>query len=270
MEEAAQLTECDHEIMDKNELSKDVTSKPNGADRRYSTPLLIIIGALLLYALFQAFGPGRNAPVSEIAPEAGAARSARIHLQLGLADLRLDAAGSARLLIEGDVDAGRGETITENHSLRGGVADYRLTSRRIGPGWLWPNPASRWNLHLNPRLPTELSIDGGVGRLDLDLAAATLTGLDLDLGVGGTTVRLPGSGPLQVRISAGVGAVDLRVPRGAPVRLSVDTGLGQVSVSGDLQRNGNTWTSASYASNRNSAIDIRIDGGVGAITVETY
>jgi hypothetical protein len=262
MNESAELTRAE---------PREPGREPRGAGRgKLSTVLIIIIGALLVFALFEAFSAGGAGGALEIAREAGNARAARVELRLGVTDLRLDAAGSAGLLLEGQAERGRWEQVSESFAVRNGVADYQLRSRRVGPSWFWTGGTAPWNLHLNPALPTELEIDAGVGRLDLDLRDATLTALRLDLGVGSTTVVLPASGPLPVNISAGVGDTSLRVPAGAPVRLTVNTGLGDVTVSGELQRSGDTWTSASYAANARNALEIRVDGGVGAIAVSTY
>lgn len=258
-------------IMETNAPSEDVSGKPNGAGRRYSTVLLVITGALLLFAFISMFsGSGGRAGSLDIAQPADGAREARVHLELGVTDLRLDTAASKGLLIAGEATRGRWERLTESFTVNRGVADYRLASRRLGVGQIWTGQRTPWNLHLNPDLPTDLRIDAGVGALDLQLRDAALTRLNLELGVGATTLTLPETGPLQVTVDAGVGSSTLRVPGNAPVRLVVDSGLGRVTVSDAFRREGNAYVSASWKAGMKNAIDVSVDGGVGAIDVEAY
>ena len=51
------------------------------------------------------------------------------------------------------------------------------------------------------------------------------------------------------------------------VRVRVDSGLGSVRVLGDFQRDGDIHTSSGYAGFSNR-VDLKIEGGVGQITVQ--
>lgn len=64
-----------------------------------------------------------------------------------------------------------------------------------------------------------------------------------------------------------MGQVGVTLPRGVQARVRVTGGLGAVRVLGDFQRHGDTYTSSGYAGT-SDRVDLRIEGGVGQITVE--
>jgi predicted membrane protein len=64
-----------------------------------------------------------------------------------------------------------------------------------------------------------------------------------------------------------VGEIEVRVPRELALRLRADAGLGGVKVPDDLIKQGdNRYESPDYA-NATNRVDLKVDGGVGAIRV---
>jgi hypothetical protein len=130
-----------------------------------------------------------------------------------------------------------------------------------------------WNVGLNPEVPINLRVNGGVGSTTLDLNDLTLTGLDVNSGVGSLILSLPAAvTSYDVSIDGGVGSVTLDVPNDAAMRITVDTGLGGVSlpsnfdrVSGDSDNSG-VWETSGYRS-AEQQINIDYNGGVGSLTV---
>lgn len=66
---------------------------------------------------------------------------------------------------------------------------------------------------------------------------------------------------------SGVVELNVTIPSGMKARMRVSSGLGAVKVVGDFLCDGETSTSPGYAQSQ-SRVDLRIEGGAGAINVE--
>ena len=198
--------------------------------------------------------------------------AARAEIQLSTTVGRLDIGPTTSgKLIDGTLNLGRGDRLDRAYSTRGDTQVVSLAARRTGPGVVlpWNNGVvnSRWNIGLTPNVPLTLRIETGVGESTLDLETLKVTDLSLKVGVGMATIHLPAAGRVTASINGGVGQLMVTLPRGMNARIKVDTGLGAVKVLGDFQRDGDTYTSSGYAGASN-LVDLKIEGGVGSITVE--
>ena len=231
---------------------------------------VLILGAVLWFGWSTPLGSvaaqGESITVSQSLE--GASR-AELRLAPGVARLSLSAGSDEDLLIAGTVVRGRGETIDQQFDRNGQTASYSIASRRSGAPIFGDNSARVWDLEVNPRVPLDLVVDAGVGRVDLDLSELSIADLSLNLGVGETLVVLPREGSYEASIEAGVGEVRVRLPRGVAARIRADRGVGSIDVSGEFERDGELFVSPGFAAAA-ERIDLRIDGGVGSIDVETY
>ena len=243
---------------------------------RYRLP--IVLGAVLLGAfLYRApawvpIAGGGGGEVHEVAVERGSARSAEIELDHGIGRLTLDALpADSDLVLGGEVTTGRREGLVQEASVRGDVARVRLASRRRGFfvfGIDVGGGDRAWSLGLNDELPADLDLDTGVGDSLLNLRDVTLTNLELDSGVGDVRLTLPETGGYAAEIDSGVGEVRVRIPRSVEARVVVDSGIGDVEVQGDWSARGDAHETPGYGSaTAAQRVDLRIDGGVGEITV---
>lgn len=152
-----------------------------------------------------------------------------------------------------------------------------------------------WEIGLSPKLPIDLTIDGGSGSNEFDLSGLMLTSLKMDMGSGSTIVSLPagtqayqaeiesGSGSIKINLAeksnlglllnSGSGSVNIRLPAGAAVRVNVrDDGSGSLNLQGGLQwisgDDGNgIWQTTGYETAQNK-IEITInDRGSGSVTI---
>jgi hypothetical protein len=230
----------------------------------------VAVGVVVVLAAYGSSGGGGSQSIS-ISEPVGAATSARVVLDVGVSPLRLSAAQGGGDLIRGTVSQAAGELVERSTSLRDGRAEVIIRARQRA--WLpfsWGGGrGGAWDLTLDQSVPTELVIDGGVGNLDLDLAAARLTLLDLDSGVGSLTVTLPRAGGFTGEIDGGVGSVTLLVPEGLAVTLEVDTGIGSVRVGSGFERNGNVYASPAAAAGQPPTARLRLDVGVGSVEVRS-
>jgi len=127
---------------------------------------------------------------------------------------------------------------------------------------------NEWNVRLAPGVPTELRLQLGVGRSDLDLRGLDITDLNVLTGVGDTTIDL--SGPratdLPARIEAGVGKLVVRLPRSVGVKVDGrEDGVGDFSADGFISQ-GNAWVNEAY-SGPGPKIEIDLVRGVGDVTL---
>ena len=125
----------------------------------------------------------------------------------------------------------------------------------------------RWDLTLSDRVPLELTVDSGVGRNHLDLSGLDLSALRVDSGVGETIVTLPARGGYRASFDSGVGATRILIPDGVAVSIVVDTGIGAVNVDGAFERSGDRYRTPGFEQARDQ-VELTVDGGVGAITIE--
>jgi hypothetical protein len=89
----------------------------------------------------------------------------------------------------------------------------------------------KWDIGLNPSVPTTLNLDGGSGALDLQLEGITLEALRADFGSGASKITLPVSPqPYQVDIESGSGSVELALPTDTDVTFTLESGSGAVTV----------------------------------------
>jgi hypothetical protein len=135
---------------------------------------------------------------------------------------------------------------------------------------------ARWDIGLNPAIPTNLHLGGASGSQSLDLSSLRLTAFFLDQGSGSVTatlppepdpytatfqggsgslnLSLPGNANLTIRLDGGSGSVHINLPAGAAVRFEVrSSGSGSVSFpsslsqtsTGDNHKEG-VWQTAGY------------------------
>jgi hypothetical protein len=233
----------------------------------------VVVVALIVAALWGSSGPrgvglGGASGRVDVAHPLDGARAAEVVLRLGVGDVTIDAAAARGALVSGTILAGRNETITQRPSRSGTTARIEISSEQTGPTSMTGGDTRRWNLSLTRDVPLDLRLNSGVGRTTLDLRDATLSRLAYAGGVGETIVNLPGSGGYRGEFDLGVGATTVRVPQSVEARVTVRTGLGRASVEG-FDRDGDVYTTPGYASAAaNARIDLVVQGGVGAVTVQ--
>lgn len=219
---------------------------------------------------FLGTGPGTAAETHVVQIPVDGAERAEISLRVGVSELEVSALSGGDALVSGEVRTAEGETFTQDVQRRGGTADVELVSEHRGIGNIGGGGNRGWDLAIARGIPTDLTISTGVGRSQLDLRDIVLTGLRVDAGVGEmvATLPLPTEGSYQASFDTGVGATTVRVPEDAAVRIAIDTGLGGVTARGGFDAlGGDVYQTSGYA-NADERIEIRIDGGVGAITIE--
>lgn len=135
---------------------------------------------------------------------------------------------------------------------------------------------SDWHISLNPTLPVTLTLDSGIGQLNVDLSEVNLADFNAKLGIGAANIVLPM--PQQsyaVQIDSGVGEVNIDVPDDAAIQVSINSGIGGVDVPDWLIAGGQddsvvgvdgTWHTDGFADAENT-ITIVVEGGIGSVNL---
>lgn len=157
-----------------------------------------------------------------------------------------------------------------------------------------------WAVRLNPTVPLDLTIDGGMGLNKIDLSGVTLKRLELDGGVGEThltlpqsktgytvdsdggvgetTITVPDNTAVKFNIDGGIGKTRIRLAEGTAARIISDGGIGDVKVPtsfkqtdkrGDFMGRSGTWETEGYALSSHQ-VEITIDGGIGSTVISFY
>ncbi len=230
--------------------------------------LLVVLAAALWLGVPQwnrVVGPLTTETINQ--PLDGA-KSAEVQIAFGAGALSVKALNESAGLVEGQVMLSPNERLARSFRKSGDVAYFDLKSEgtsRVGTNFDW-NEQKLWSLALNRDVPLKLTIRTGVGASTLDLTQLNITELDINGGVGQVTLKLPQRGQINASIEGGVGQVLVTVPRGMAVRIRTEGGLGGVSVSGNFQRSGNTYTSPGFAT-ATARAEVKVQGGIGQVVV---
>jgi hypothetical protein len=123
-----------------------------------------------------------------------------------------------------------------------------------------------WNLKLAGKVPTNLVIETGVGKVELDTRGLNLRHLKVSDGVGEGRLDLSYvRSDLTVEVEAAIGKLQLLLPTDIGVEVKAD-GIGRV-VAAELNRGDSTWTNAAWGKTKASiSVDI---SGMGEVDIET-
>ena len=176
----------------------------------------------------------------------------------------------------------------------------RMSETSNSTDWLsWDFTADRlvWDISLAEGIPTEFILNGGSGRLDVELGSIDLTSLRADLGSGSSDFILPateveyvaevdsGSGSVEIEIldgaaltlelSGGSGSVNISLPKNAEFEIEVfDEGSGSLSLPSGLQKVGGgsgislgVWQTAGFDTADVKIIIKIMDQGSGSINI---
>jgi hypothetical protein len=197
----------------------------------------------------------------------GTATQARVELQLGATRMELDGAAKRGKLIDAWVETLAGiERLEQRAQPQGSVLTYQLTAHRpaaVREPAQWPV----WSLHLNPTVPLELSVSGGMPASELNLRNLKISELKLSSEFARYTVTLPAYGRVHVRLIGGMGRMEVRLPNSMASRVQVtDQAAGDVRFNGQVLRDGRVQTSPDFET-ATDRTDLEVTTGLGHIVI---
>lgn len=122
-----------------------------------------------------------------------------------------------------------------------------------------------WDLRMNRDVPLDLDLKFGAGEAHLDVGGLTLRGVSVDMGVGQLDLDLRGSPKksYDVQVHGGVGEAVVHLPSDVGVEAEAEGGLGSIEASG-FQHEGNRYYNSAWEDAK-VRIHLDIHGGVGSI-----
>ncbi len=226
--------------------------------------------------------------------------SARFDIHTGTGNLTIDGLpGGEQLLASGTVEYVQGQnpptpSVTTNNGQTtftlkaegGRQASFRLP-------WSACNALTNWQMHLNPRISSDITAHSGGGNVKLNLASMAVSRVCADSGGGNLEVILPenaarldvaarsGGGNVVVEIAggtrgsgtveahSGAGNVRVRLPSGLAARIHATTGMGKTIIDPRFTKlDGGIHQSPDYESAADR-VEISIKSGAGNVSVIT-
>lgn len=215
--------------------------------------------------------------IQNLSEPLASATTAKVDIDVADGNLTIDKlVGGEQVLASGTLQYVEGQGLpTRSVKTIDGQATLALKARSTGRPWFhlpWSacNAATEWQIHLNPAVPSDITVHSGGGNVKLDLTGMTITRLSADTGGGNMDVVLPDhAAGLSVTAKTGAGNVDVCIPRDLAVCIHATTGLGKVIVDPRFsQTDKNTYQSPDY-DNATNKVEITLNSGAGNVNVNT-
>ncbi len=187
----------------------------------------------------------------------------RVDLEMGAGNLRVDA-GTQKLMradFTYNVPSWKPYVRYNSGPLRGNLTIEQPSTHQARMG----RTKYEWDVRLNRDVALDVNLHFGAGRAELHLGNLNLHSVSVDMGVGKLDMDLRGSPKrsYDVRIQGGVGEATVRLPDGVGVDAIAEGGIGSISAPG-LRRDGHRYVNSAYE-HAKVRIHLDIRGGVGSI-----
>lgn len=230
----------------------------------------ILLGVLLAGGgLWLALNPQLiSVPAAEesISQRLEGASRASLNIELGVANVEIGAGAADGELLGGTLYLQKNEQITTEYARQGTGGVYTLKGGSGSFDWI-PSPRHAWALSLNHSIPLQVSMKTGAGKQKLNLSALQVEQLSVELGVGEIDLTLPAEGSLAGSVQGAVGMTIIRVPKTAAVRFEIDRAVNTLSYPAAYTLTENVLLSPAARSGSPS-IDLSIKQPVGSILIQ--
>ncbi len=125
-------------------------------------------------------------------------------------------------LVKGEVRPFSGEEFGEtvDFSSTHATIDLRTKNVIVVPFFSARIDQPSWDLALNPSVVTDMIVDFGVGKVELDLRDLQIGEIQVGHGVGQTILLLPSADNMDIVLEGGIGEIRVVIPKDVGVRLS--------------------------------------------------
>jgi hypothetical protein len=235
------------------------------------TRFLSVLSAAVLLAEAGCYMPApkvRKTVTTSDKVEIGGAESTSVSIAVGVGKLNIT--GGAEGLLDAEFEYNIPDWKPEvRYEVKEGFGELEIEQPATVVGATWPsNVKYEWNLKLSDSMPMDLTVEMGVGKLDLDLRGLNLRRLKVDAGVGEGRVDISRVvRDLDADIEAGIGKLKLLLPADVGVKVEADGGIGHVEVDG-LTRDGDAWVNDLWGK-AGISVRVNIEGGIGEVDIET-
>jgi hypothetical protein len=193
----------------------------------------------------------------------GAIEELHLHLDMGAGELKVGA-GTRKLTqayFTYNVAGWKPEVRYDSQGARANLAIVRHGQRHSNFG----SVKNEWDIRLSQDVPLYLAVKFGVGNAELDLGSLPLRGVEIEGGVGKLDMDLRGEPKhdYDVHIHGGVGEANIHLPSSAGVYADASGGIGSIEAP-NLRRAGGHWVNDAY-DHAKVRIHVTVEGGVGTI-----
>ncbi len=248
----------------------------------------------------QKTGSGTKVLTDNLSVPLCGADTAKVDINAGSGNLTIDAfIRDEQMLANGTLQyLEKGGLPARSVDTRDGHALLTLRANGIGrPSFRFPwsacNGATEWQVHLNPKVQSDLTAHSDGGNVRLNLTGMAVTCVSADSGGGNMDVILPdyaanldvtaktGAGNVSVELgskvlggnvvsaSSGAGNVVVRLPAGLAARIHTASGLGKVIVGSQFSKiDTDTYQSPDYDIAADK-VEITVKSGAGNVSVDT-
>jgi len=192
-----------------------------------------------------------------------------VGLRFGAGTLAIGALSDSPSFVEGTIEYGQySAKARKDFGLKDGRASFSLEAQSPSlPGSIpGLNIGDRWDLNFTRRIPLDMSVDAGVGKVEIDLSDMKVAEFNLKTGVGEVMVTVPAAGQTRASIDLGIGSITVLVPHGVAAEIDVSRALCTVRVDKRFVRSGDVYETSDYHTATNT-IELEITCAIGTITV---
>jgi len=196
--------------------------------------------------------------------ELGRADSTQVSITMGIGKLNISggAEGALNARFEYEIPDWKPEVTYEVEDGFGRLA-VKQPDSKVGAK---TNVRYDWNLRLKDKVPTDLVIEMGAGKVDLDARRVNLRRLKVTVGVGEGRIDLSNvTTDLNAKVEAGAGKLKLLLPSDVGVKVKAE-GIGHVEAP-TLNESDEGWTNDAWGKSRVS-ISVYVSG-IGEVDIET-
>jgi N-terminal domain of toast_rack, DUF2154 len=194
----------------------------------------------------------------------GTAQRSNIELDLSAGELTLG--GGAQALLEGALEYNVSSWRPEIHtSVIGNATDVTIKQPEGHPPVRHVH--YKWQLAANNDLLTDVAVNCGAGKADMQLGSLRLRTVNVNLGAGQVDLDLRGhpKRDYDVSVSGGVGQATVYLPQGVGIEAEARGGIGHIEVRG-LHKQGDIWRNDLYDTAK-VTVRVKVNGGIGEIRI---
>jgi uncharacterized protein DUF2154 len=226
---------------------------------------LLLVGALSTLGACDFRPPEDGAVQTEnLAVPLGTAERSNIELDLGAGELTFH--GGSQALLEGSLEYNVPSWRPEIHtSVIGKATDVTIKQPEGHPSM--GHVHYNWQLAANDDLLTDIAVNFGAGKADMQLGSLRLRTVNVKIGAGEVNLDFRGQPKrdYDVSVSGGVGQATIYLPRNVGIEAEARGGIGHIEVRG-LHKQGDIWRNDLYDTAKVS-VRVRVHGGIGEIRI---
>ncbi len=194
----------------------------------------LLVGSIAALAMFAVLGlslyiswskAAEKPIITSISERLGNFSRAKVEIEFGAGDLKLDGLAGAGNLLEATAEhMGTSTGIIKEFTQVSGTGQLKLTVTSEARQLLGEKK-DKWQLHFTRDLPIDINLKSGLSEMDIDLSLLRLENINLDIGASKLLLKLPAFGISKAEIKSGMADIEITIPQGKAAKIKVNGGL---------------------------------------------